>query len=585
MSLALKVFSENFLKGLQLGQHWADKQEDREVKRQTLKYQLAKMEQDAAMKRQTLAETARRNTAYITQSGAYADYLRKKAGAIGAKGAGAGGPDANVQAFLLDPRVNEPGLATPPPAPTAGGGGSSSDDGMPTPPTPPPANESGGSGGGDDSDTTLYQARGGRVPRVKKFSMGGTTGLGGLIGGMGGGASAGGMGGMGDMGGGGMGFNPMSYISDFANIGTEIGGGDQGETESPQTPYDPMASMWEGVSGHPREKYDEGERIGSSVGRPIGRAIGDYFTGGIGSGAFAEAGGRFGGGAGAAFQGHFGEAANDLTQGTPLSLIHFQGGGTVPRTALDTSPASRMKYQVRRAQAGARPPPVPRQNSMRPSAGTSGPGSGFGEVAAPPVTYTPRYASGGRVDPSEAMWNSFYDNGGEVRDSDSRERSGNEPMLRPEATPGMASIPIGKNGRARLGATYDPSSRYGAVEGGYEHDISPRTTLGIRGHVGKDLGPEGAGTKADWGVGVRGRIKFAEGGTVERNETADPRYARPMTEEEQRIRVENPDAGRGDVPYERGGERPRSDRTFRNPPSRSLIESRWWQGSEATKTR
>lgn len=65
-----------------------------------------------------------------------------------------------------------------------------------------------------------------------------------------------------------------------------------------------------------------------------------------------------------------------------------------------------------------------------------------------------------------------------------------------------------------------------------------------------------------------GRVpRFAEGGVVypDPNLQPDPRYARPMTEEEQRIRVENPDAGRADVPYERGGERPRSDRTFRNP--------------------
>jgi hypothetical protein len=159
------MFTDNFWKGMQLGTHWQDKAEERETKRQTLRYQLAKMQQDADFKRATLAETARRNTAYVTQSGAYADYLRKKGGALGAKG-GAGGPDANVNAFLLDPRVNEPGLATPPPAPAAGG----SSDSMPTPPQQPPSDD-GGSGSSDDSDGMrrggpVRMAQGGAVPNM-----------------------------------------------------------------------------------------------------------------------------------------------------------------------------------------------------------------------------------------------------------------------------------------------------------------------------------------------------------------------------------------------------------------------------------
>ena len=88
-----------------------------------------------------------------------------------------------------------------------------------------------------------------------------------------------------------------------------------------------------------------------------------------------------------------------------------------------------------------------------------------------------------------------------------------ERLINPRVTPGMAEIPVGR-GRASLGATYDPTSRYGAVEGGYEHPVGRDTTLGVYGNVGKDLGPEGASARPEWGVGVRGRVRFDEGGLV-----------------------------------------------------------------------
>ena len=65
-----------------------------------------------------------------------------------------------------------------------------------------------------------------------------------------------------------------------------------------------------------------------------------------------------------------------------------------------------------------------------------------------------------------------------------------------------------------MGATYDPDRRYGAVEAGYEHPVGRDPTLGVQGNIGKDLGPEGASAKPDWGVGVRGRVRFEDGGTV-----------------------------------------------------------------------
>jgi hypothetical protein len=205
----------------------------------------------------------------------------------------------------------------------------------------------GGGGGGDVS------AAGGAYSMGDATSMASGAGMGGMF------ARRGGMVKRFDTGGrvkkfdmgGGIGFNPMSYIGDFANIGMEIGGGDQGETESPQTPMDPASGLWDAAYGVPHEKYDEGERVGSSIGRPIGRAIGDYFTGGIGSGAFAEGFGRAGGAVGAGVQGHFGEAVNDLTQGTPLSFIKLQQGGSVPdeedmtdQYNTDLSPEEEQRY-------------------------------------------------------------------------------------------------------------------------------------------------------------------------------------------------------------------------------------------------
>jgi hypothetical protein len=396
MSLALKVFTENFLRGLQLGTNWQDKAEDRDIKKSTLKYQLAKMEQDAAYKRATLAETARRNSAYVNQSGAYADYLHAKAGAVGAKGKGGpAGPDPNVQAFALDPRVNEPGLATPPPAaPTTV---VNAPEAEPAAPSAPPAD--------DPSVPDDGYRRGGsvRVPRTRKFAAGGGVG------------------------------------------------------------------------------------------------------------------------------------------------------------ALD----SRMKYQVRRAEQTARVAapttrlsrplrapsfdPVPRMarggpvalNTLPPGvgAGTNGPGSGFGDVAAPPPGG--RYANGGTVaDPVENLWNSYY-----------------QPQQSPQ--PG----PVGRMASA-FGAGYSKSASRDDRAQRTAQPTAPLPAPTIQRTASAPVPPPDGGVPdGNDGYARGGTVRFDDGGGV-----PDPRYTLPMTEEEQRIRLENPDAGAADLPYARGGERPRSDRTFRNPP-------------------
>jgi hypothetical protein len=101
-----------------------------------------------------------------------------------------------------------------------------------------------------------------------------------------------------------------------------------------------------------------------------------------------------------------------------------------------------------------------------------------------------------------------FETGGKARFAKDEPR-----LINPRVTPGMADIPVGR-GRASLGLNYDPSSKYGSVEGGYEHPVGRDTTLGVYGNIGKDLGPEGASAKPEWGVGVRGRVRFADGGEV-----------------------------------------------------------------------
>lgn len=118
--------------------------------------------------------------------------------------------------------------------------------------------------------------------------------------------------------------------------------------------------------------------------------------------------------------------------------------------------------------------------------------------------------SGGALDttPPSNLSGEQYEKGGAVRYASNEEK-----LIKPEATPGMADVPVGR-GRLSLGANYDPNGRYGTAEAGYEHPVGRDTTIGIRGDIGKDLGPEGASAKPNWGVGVRGRIKFNNGGRV-----------------------------------------------------------------------
>jgi hypothetical protein len=130
----------------------------------------------------------------------------------------------------------------------------------------------------------------------------------------------------------------------------------------------------------------------------------------------------------------------------------------------------------------AAPPPAPPAPPMPGPA----PGPGIAPGAPPGLFGRKR---GGRVG---------YDDGGEV-------------LLQPQATPALVRLPLA-GGRVALGANFDPSSRYGVLEGGYERPFGRNVTLGIHGNVGKDLGPEGASARPNWGVGLRGRVRFARGG-------------------------------------------------------------------------
>jgi hypothetical protein len=73
---------------------------------------------------------------------------------------------------------------------------------------------------------------------------------------------------------------------------------------------------------------------------------------------------------------------------------------------------------------------------------------------------------------------------------------------------------VGKNSRVSGGAYYDPRDQVLSAEGGIEHKFGKRTTLGVEGNYQKFIGPGGEHEKPNWGVGVRGRIKFAGGGKV-----------------------------------------------------------------------
>ena len=72
------------------------------------------------------------------------------------------------------------------------------------------------------------------------------------------------------------------------------------------------------------------------------------------------------------------------------------------------------------------------------------------------------------------------------------------------------------DGRAMVGGMYNPTDKTVQAEAGYEHPVGRNTTLGIQGDFNKYVGPGGDQSKPDWGVGVRGRIKFRDGGTVRR---------------------------------------------------------------------
>ena len=122
----------------------------------------------------------------------------------------------------------------------------------------------------------------------------------------------------------------MGYLGDIAGGVKEFADGDQGMQESADTPYDPLANVWEGLEGDGREQWSENQRRFAAVGKPIGRAIGDWIVPGIGGTIGAEIGERGAGSLGAVFEGRWGDAFNSATQGTPLTFINLAHGGRVP---------------------------------------------------------------------------------------------------------------------------------------------------------------------------------------------------------------------------------------------------------------
>lgn len=88
-----------------------------------------------------------------------------------------------------------------------------------------------------------------------------------------------------------------------------------------------------------RADYDTGESIGKGVGGTVGQAIGNIW-GPIGGMAGKEIGSHLGSAVGAAVQGHWGEAGENLVEGTPIDLFVGKGklfaeGGGVPDDMMD----------------------------------------------------------------------------------------------------------------------------------------------------------------------------------------------------------------------------------------------------------
>jgi hypothetical protein len=94
-------------------------------------------------------------------------------------------------------------------------------------------------------------------------------------------------------------------------------------------PYDPAGELWgQFDKDNPEREDDQGEGIGRGVGGQVGSLVGQIW-GPIGGMAGREIGQKLGGGVGAAVQGKWGEAAENLVEGTPLDFA-FAEGGAVP---------------------------------------------------------------------------------------------------------------------------------------------------------------------------------------------------------------------------------------------------------------
>jgi hypothetical protein len=196
----------------------------------------------------------------------------------------------------------------------------------------------------------------------------------------------------------------------------------------------------------------------------------------------------------------------------------YAGGGSVAPNM-----SSRLKYQVRREEKGARLAspmglgqskpirapsvdvvpgmkrggPVAALNTsrtpMQPSAGTTGPGSGYGDVAAPPVS---RYANGGSVDdPTENLLNSFY-------------KTNQDQIARNTAQASMPMRSMGDAGGSANAATGSGGDAAGGASG--TGGVGGSATDGAGGSAAAGVGGDDGGTYRRGG-GVR---RYADGGAV-----------------------------------------------------------------------
>jgi hypothetical protein len=151
---------------------------------------------------------------------------------------------------------------------------------------------------------------------------------------------------------------------------------------------------------------------------------------------------------------------------------------------------------------------------VSPGAGSTGPGSGYGDNPAPPVTPT---AIQTNPLPDMTGVGETYRRGGPVRGRRYEEGGSvdDDRLLHSQTGAPTTDFRMGR-GRAMIGGNYDPNSQYMTAEAGYEHPVGRSGRIGVQGNYGKNVGPDGASAKPDWGVGIRGKFRFNRGGQVPR---------------------------------------------------------------------